>query len=461
MQINKKILTSYTGNGEIITVPEGIKEIAACAFCKCDTIKEIIFPKSLRIIGEEAFKGCTNLQKIVFAKGLHTIGDSAFCGCISLQTLCTADAIHHLPDTLKYIGEKAFAECVGLYQVLIPDLTQRLGSMAFEGCRGLTEVRLPAGLRILEAEVFKGCISLRHVYLPGNLTAIGESAFSDCRLLTKLRLPDTVTAIGDSAFSRCHSLSVLNAPDSLQVLGKNVFALCYGLGEDKTERFQEKLSGRQKAETEDGFILRQELKMREFSFCYRWEYKLAHVENRYWLDGAWRDRAVFCKNKEAVYGKDIVKIRDLRGNPTIHFYCSIPAFDYADRVWSSNASLYVIESGGFLTGIYFYGGYYLSDAVVYDGLYCADAKTEAFFKAMGMPKGRGSHCIVTESQATCTNFDRARLKAELDPRTPLKRSLFQKADDWIEFLMFDAFYQKPFIKFILAALFLWLFTKIR
>lgn len=76
---NKRNLTSYSGNEEVIFVPKSVFVVKRGAFKGNSSIREVVFPLNTRIIEAEAFKGCTNLEKVTFL-GVEVIGKEAFTG---------------------------------------------------------------------------------------------------------------------------------------------------------------------------------------------------------------------------------------------------------------------------------------------------------------------------------------------------------------------------------------------
>ena len=50
---------------KIVELHEGLKKIAAHAFCGNTCIEEIVIPGSLEYLGEGAFSGCTSLKRII------------------------------------------------------------------------------------------------------------------------------------------------------------------------------------------------------------------------------------------------------------------------------------------------------------------------------------------------------------------------------------------------------------
>jgi len=80
------------------------------------------------------------------------------------------------------IGDKAFSECVYLYEITLPDGLQKIGDRAFVHC-AITEIDIP-----------------------DTVTYIGTGAFGLCTMLTSVTIPQNVTYIGDMAFKSCNSL---------------------------------------------------------------------------------------------------------------------------------------------------------------------------------------------------------------------------------------------------------------
>lgn len=91
-----------------LTIPEGVTEIAACAFGECynltsvsiantikkidyyafrgcTALKQIFIPNSVTYMGDEVFKGCTNLEQVVIGKGLDYLGPASFSNCTELK----------------------------------------------------------------------------------------------------------------------------------------------------------------------------------------------------------------------------------------------------------------------------------------------------------------------------------------------------------------------------------------
>lgn len=98
--ISGGVLVAYRGDSAEVTVPDGVRSIAAEAFAGHSEISSVSFPDSLRVIGEAAFEDCAGLREIQLNQGLEQIKDRAFRG-----TACGSVVI---PATVKQLGLKAF-----------------------------------------------------------------------------------------------------------------------------------------------------------------------------------------------------------------------------------------------------------------------------------------------------------------------------------------------------------------
>ena len=94
------ILLAYRGSDSKISIPDGVKKIAAGCFAGHTGIVAVSIPESVVEIGEDAFFGCSNLYSVNGGTGLVKIADRAFAGCplamISIQ------------ENVSQIGARAF-----------------------------------------------------------------------------------------------------------------------------------------------------------------------------------------------------------------------------------------------------------------------------------------------------------------------------------------------------------------
>ena len=129
-----------------------------------------------------------------------------------------------LPNTVTYIGARAFYECSQLNSVSFGDSVTSIDDGAFESCNNLKEIVLPNSLTNIEGFAFCGCDSLTTVVIPDSVTTIGSQAFYSCDLLNSVVIGDAVTTIRGSAFSNCNNLTSVTFGDSVQYIASHAFA---------------------------------------------------------------------------------------------------------------------------------------------------------------------------------------------------------------------------------------------
>lgn len=126
-----------------------------------------------------------------------------------------------IPDSVTWIFEDAFKDCVNLTSVTIPDSVTEIDRTAFDGTpflKNLGDFAVVNGI-LLRYQGSGGAVTI-----PDNVTRIGNCAFQDCTSLTSVTIPDGVTSIGYSAFSGCTGLTSLTIPENITELTSDMFA---------------------------------------------------------------------------------------------------------------------------------------------------------------------------------------------------------------------------------------------
>ena len=167
------VLEKYTGAGENPVVPEEVTGIGDSAF-QFSKIKSIKLPGKLKSIGNKAFAGCHNLKELV------------------------------IPDSVTSIGKEAFRNS-GLEAVRLPKKLKTLKEEVFTGAE-LNSIDIPEGVTKIEREAFHSCRKLSRVHLPGSLKSIGDFAFEDDKRLEEINVSPAVSVSG-GAFNFCAGLA--------------------------------------------------------------------------------------------------------------------------------------------------------------------------------------------------------------------------------------------------------------
>ena len=267
-----------------ITIPEGVTSIREGVFHGCSGLTSITIPEGVASIGRSAFENCASLTSINIPNSVTRI-ENAFAGCCSLtradfkslERLCyisfsslESNPLYYtnnlyingqemkavtIPESVKSIGNYAFAGCSGLESIEIPSSVTSINSYAFRDCSGLTSIEIPSSVTSISSTAFYGCIGLTSIrvaeenpkydsrnncnaiieastntlrvginntIIPESVTSIGDYAFYGSGL-TSIEIPSTVISIGRYSFSDCKSLTSIEIPSSITSITSYAF----------------------------------------------------------------------------------------------------------------------------------------------------------------------------------------------------------------------------------------------
>lgn len=142
------------------------------------------------------------------------VGEGAFENCENITAIT-------IPDTVTYIGSRAFAGTSIAY-IAIPSSVSEIGGQIFSGCGNLTEVAYNCDYGASESGVFFNVPSLEKVSFGG--TRVPGYICLNSVNLCEVVLGDSVTEIGNSAFSGCMNLKEINIPAKVSVIGAEAFS---------------------------------------------------------------------------------------------------------------------------------------------------------------------------------------------------------------------------------------------
>ena len=138
---------------------------------------------------------------------------------------------YEVKDGVAIIGDRAFFDAK-LRTVTLPNSLRAIGQSAFAGCKNLTGIALPEGLEVIKETAFRDCESLAELTLPSTLLEVGARAFGP-GLKRLVILSENVTFSPD-AFKQAKSLEEILVPGA--VIGKyTVLFLAMGITAPLTE----------------------------------------------------------------------------------------------------------------------------------------------------------------------------------------------------------------------------------
>lgn len=190
---------------------------------------KVVFPQSLQYIGNKAFANCVNLSEdLVFAANgnLSSIGSEAFYNDQNISGQLS------LPSSITHLGDKAFYAC-GFRGTLDLGQThiQQINSYAFAECKNLTNILINTNQTIIICDhAFYKCSALSDINnLLHHANFIGQQSFGDCQSLTNVVLSSNIIDIADEAFANCDTLSLIDLSSIAQPtddiwLGKYIFS---------------------------------------------------------------------------------------------------------------------------------------------------------------------------------------------------------------------------------------------
>ena len=144
---------------------------------------------------------------------LTAIGDGLYEGQSEITSVT-------FPDTIKRIGNRAFAGCSNLTGVSANNLTH-IGEEAFSGCSELTNISAIDNLVYIGEGAFSGCSKLTTSFSLGVIEHIGDNAFNGCSLMPSVYIGYMLTYVGEGAFTGCNNLDISISSENAHYRSEN------------------------------------------------------------------------------------------------------------------------------------------------------------------------------------------------------------------------------------------------
>lgn len=192
---------------------------------------EVKIPDSVKVIGEYAFANHGEINSVIFPENLIEIERYAFSGCIGLVDV-------NIPDSVETIGRLAFSGCTNMRIAHLGKGVKKIGEMSFWLCSSLKKIDVSEENNIFAS--YKGVLYDKNfdvlIKCPQGFTGkfvafkkvkkVCEYAFAGCSKLDKILFEDGVEVIGEAAFFNCNSLMKVYLGESLISIGACAFADC-------------------------------------------------------------------------------------------------------------------------------------------------------------------------------------------------------------------------------------------
>ena len=191
----------------------------SCKYGGCIKLESLSLPNSVTYIGNRAFVACEKLTSFTIPNSITSISANCFERCYGLTSI-------EIPNSVTSIGESAFLECTGLISIDLPNSVINIRGGAFSKCSKLTTITIPNSVETIGGYAFSECVNLQSVNIPNKVSTIDNYTFQNCKSLASIDIPNTVNAIKSGAFQGCTSLKTITFPNSINTISSSVCQGC-------------------------------------------------------------------------------------------------------------------------------------------------------------------------------------------------------------------------------------------
>ncbi|MBR5896909.1 MAG: leucine-rich repeat domain-containing protein, partial [Lachnospiraceae bacterium] len=185
------------------------------------TATTVSVPDTIKVIGEEAFADNTYMTTIKLPAGLEKISYAAFSGCNNLKTVS-------VPSNVTEIGTAAFANCTALKSAAIGSSTKTFGIGVFTGCPELSSVTGNDRI-ICENGVIYDKEKTQIYEVLQNAKVKRDASSNDLVNMTSYTMPNSVVKISPYAFYGCKNIEKITLSNTLEEIPEYSFSYCNGL----------------------------------------------------------------------------------------------------------------------------------------------------------------------------------------------------------------------------------------
>lgn len=228
-----------------ITIPTKIKgrtitSLGPWAYGDSENLEEVVIPNTITTIEKNAFRNCPALTTITIPSSVTSIGENAFyeSGYYNDPSNWDGDELY-LDGWLIAIKETDTPR-----DIEVNEGTKGIVDRLFAKRKDITSVTLPDSLVYLGYKAFEENEVIESIDTGDGLVTIGEFSFSGCKQLKTVRIGERVCEIKWWAFNNCEKLeSVIFAnPDNWYYSYDANHEDCYNINVSNTEQFIEDLN---------------------------------------------------------------------------------------------------------------------------------------------------------------------------------------------------------------------------
>lgn len=195
-----------------VSMQEGVENIGSKAFYGCISLTAVSVPKSVVSIGDRAFALCDRLEALHY-RGTKKQWNAIKKGSIGLKNEGIVRCADEDDTTNKNTATTKFPKWMTVIdgtklvgytatppeKIEIPEGITEIGNGVFQGCE-ITSVKIPDTVKKIGDSAFAYCTEIESINIPNNITSIGNFAFAELIFIKEITIPESVTSIGVCAF---------------------------------------------------------------------------------------------------------------------------------------------------------------------------------------------------------------------------------------------------------------------
>ncbi len=153
-----------------ITLEEGIENIGMGAFESCNSLKSVKIPKSVAFIDGAPCGGCRGLTEMLIDKDskYFLLQDSILFDKSKTELIQysnkSSKVSYEIPCGIRNISSGAF-QYSKLSSITIPDSVEYIGEKAFAHCLEITNLKLPKNVTTVDLSAFLNTVNLTDIFV--------------------------------------------------------------------------------------------------------------------------------------------------------------------------------------------------------------------------------------------------------------------------------------------------------